>query len=182
MTHIANLRPEALWNYFSEICKIPRISKHEEKIREWLREFAGKHSLEFKEDTTGNILIVREASEGMEDRKTLVLQSHLDMVGEKNADHPHNWLKDPITPLVNGEWVIADGTTLGADDGIGIAAQLAVLTDNTIKTGKVECLFTVDEESGMTGAINLLPGFFEANTLINLDSEDEGILDRKSVV
>lgn len=176
MTHIANLRPEALWNYFSEICKIPRISKHEEKIREWLREFAGKHSLEFKEDTTGNILIVREASEGMEDRKTLVLQSHLDMVGEKNADHPHNWLKDPITPLVNGEWVIADGTTLGADDGIGIAAQLAVLTDNTIKTGKVECLFTVDEESGMTGAINLLPGFFEANTLINLDSEDEGIL------
>jgi dipeptidase D len=112
----------------------------------------------------------------MENRKTVVLQSHLDMVGEKNADHPHNWLNDPITPLIDGEWVTADGTTLGADDGIGIAAQLAVLTDNTLKTGKVECLFTVDEESGMTGAINLLPGFFEGNTLINLDSEDEGIL------
>jgi dipeptidase D len=176
MTHITNLRPEALWNYFSDICKIPRISKHEEKIREWLKEFAGKHNLEFSEDTTGNILIVREASEGMEDRKTVVLQSHLDMVGEKNADHPHNWMKDPITPVVTGEWVTADGTTLGADDGIGIAAQLAILTDKTIKTGKVECLFTVDEESGMTGAINLLPGFFEGNILINLDSEDEGIL------
>jgi len=176
MNQLTNLRPEALWNYFSEICRIPRISKHEEKIREWLKEFAAKHSLEFKEDTTGNILIIREASIGMEDRITVVLQSHLDMVGEKNADHPHNWLTDPITPLVNSGWVTADGTTLGADDGIGIAAQLAILTDNTLTTGRVECLFTVDEESGMTGAINLQPGFFEGDTLINLDSEDEGIL------
>lgn len=176
MNHITNLRPEALWHYFSEICKIPRISKHEERIREWLKAFATQHSLEFKEDSTGNILIVREASKGMDDRKTVVLQSHLDMVGEKNADHPHNWLSDPITPLIDGEWVTADGTTLGADDGIGIAAQLAILTDSTLKTGRVECLFTVDEESGMTGAINLVPGFFEGDILINLDSEDEGIL------
>jgi dipeptidase D len=176
MNQIINLRPEALWNYFSEICKIPRISKHEDAIKQWLREFAINHKLDFREDSTGNILITREASRGMEDRITVVLQSHLDMVGEKNSDHPHNWLTDPIIPIVGDEWVTADGTTLGADDGIGIAAQMAILTDHSIKTGKVECLFTVDEETGMTGALNLQSGFFEGKTLINLDSEDEGIL------
>ena len=112
----------------------------------------------------------------MENRKTVVLQSHMDMVGEKNADYPHNWLTDPIIPVVDGEWVTAKGTTLGADDGIGIASQLAILTDKNLKAGKIECLFTVDEESGMTGAINLKPDFFTGRILINLDSEDEGIL------
>jgi dipeptidase D len=100
----------------------------------------------------------------------------MDMVGEKNADYPHNWLTDPIIPYIDGEWVAAKGTTLGADDGIGIASQLAVLTDANLKSGKIECLFTVDEESGMTGALNLEPGFFDGRILINLDSEDEGIL------
>ncbi len=98
------------------------------------------------------------------------------MVGEKNADYPHNWDTDPIIPVVKGDWVTATGTTLGADDGMGIAAQMAILTDNTLKAGKIECLFTVDEESGMTGAINLKSGFFSGKTLLNLDSEDEGIL------
>jgi len=112
----------------------------------------------------------------MENINTVVLQSHLDMVGEKNASNPHNWLTDSIKPVVDGEWVTATGTTLGADDGIGIAAQMAVLTDPLLICGRIECLFTVDEETGMTGAINLSPDFFSGRILLNLDSEDEGIL------
>ena len=145
-------------------------------LRKYLLKFASEHGLVSKEDTIGNILIIKPASPGMERRKTLVLQSHMDMVGEKNADYPHDWLRDPIIPYVDGEWVTARGTTLGADDGIGLASQLALLSDSSLKTGKIECLFTVDEESGMTGAINLKPDFFEGRILINLDSEDEGIL------
>jgi dipeptidase D len=176
MSAISELKPELVWSYFEEICSIPRLSKNESKIREYLLQFAKKNSLESKEDEAGNILIIKPSSQGMENRKTVVLQSHMDMVGEKNADHPHNWSEDPIIPVINGGWVTANGTTLGADDGIGIAAQMAILTDKNIKTGRIECLFTVDEESGMTGAINLRPGFFDGRILINLDSEDEGIL------
>lgn len=145
-------------------------------MRKYLLEFAGKNKLESKEDNTGNILIIRPSSPGMEDRNTVVLQSHMDMVGEKNADHHHDWKKDPIIPVIKEGWVTAQGTTLGADDGIGIASQLAILTDPNLKAGKIECLFTVDEESGMTGAIGLKPDFFTGRILINLDSEDEGIL------
>ena len=170
------LKPEPVWKYFEEICKIPRLSKHEEHIREYLLSFAKSQNLESKEDKIGNILITRPASPGMENRKTVVLQSHLDMVGEKNADYPHDWNKDPIIPLVNDGWVMAKGTTLGADDGMGIASQMAILTEKGLKTGRIECLFTVDEESGMTGAINLEPDFFTGKILLNLDSEDEGIL------
>jgi len=170
------LKPAPVWQYFEEICKIPRLSKNEGRIRVYLLDFARKNNLEAKEDDIGNILITRPATPGMENRKTVVLQSHMDMVGEKNTDHPHNWMTDPIIPVVNGKWVSADGTTLGADDGVGIASQMAILTDKKIKAGKIECLFTVDEESGMTGAINLKPGFFTGTILINLDSEDEGIL------
>jgi dipeptidase D len=176
MSVFTELKPSPVWTYFEEICKIPRLSKNEAKIREYLLEFARKNNLESKEDQIGNILIIKPSSPGMEDRKTTVLQSHMDMVGEKNADHPHNWSKDPIIPIIKGGWVTASGTTLGADDGMGIASQLAILTDNKLKAGKVECLFTVDEESGMTGAIGLKPGFFSGRILINLDSEDEGIL------
>ena len=176
MSIFSGLKPGLLWTYFEEICKIPRLSKNEERIRAYLMQFAKDHDLFAKEDSAGNILIVKDASPGMEDRKTIVLQSHMDMVGEKNADHPHNWSEDPIIPVVRDGWVTASGTTLGADDGIGIAAQLAIMADKNIITGKIECLFTTDEESGMTGAINLSPDFFEGRTLINLDSEDEGIL------
>ncbi len=176
MSTLSHLSPAPIWIYFEEICRIPRLSKNEGKIRKHLLDFATEHKLESKEDSVGNILITRPASPGYEDRKCIVLQSHMDMVGEKNADYPHNWLTDPIIPYIIDGHVAAKGTTLGADDGIGIASQLAILTDLTIETGKIECLFTVDEESGMTGAIALKPGFFEGTTLINLDSEDEGIL------
>jgi dipeptidase D len=176
MSVLNHLSPAPIWIYFEEICKIPRLSKNEGKIRQYLLLFAKKHSLESKEDSVGNILIIRPASPGFENRKTVVLQSHLDMVGEKNADYPHNWQTDPIIPSVKNGWVTATGTTLGADDGMGIAAQMAILTDKNLKAGKIECLFTVDEESGMTGAINLKPDFFTGRTLLNLDSEDEGIL------
>jgi dipeptidase D len=173
---LSELSPVSLWTYFEEICSIPRTSRNEERIRKYLLDFARKNNLDSKEDTVGNILITRRSSPGMEKVKTIVLQSHMDMVGEKNADHNHNWKTDPIQPVISNGWITASGTTLGADDGIGIAAQLAILTDNTLKTGKIECLFTVDEESGMTGAINLKSDFFTGRTLLNLDSEDEGIL------
>ncbi len=176
MSILGHLNPEALWIYFEEICKIPRLSKNEGQIRQYLINFAKKKNLEYREDEVGNIIIIKPASAGMENRKTIVLQSHMDMVGEKNADYPHDWNTDPILPVLEGEWVTAKGTTLGADDGIGIAAQLAILTDKDLKAGKIECLFTVDEESGMTGAINLHSDFFTGRILINLDSEDEGIL------
>jgi dipeptidase D len=176
MSILSELDPAPIWEYFEEICNIPRLSKNEVKIRRYLLDFAARNELESREDEVGNILIIRPASPGMENRKTLVLQSHMDMVGEKNADYPHDWAVDPITPYVKDGWVGAKGTTLGADDGIGIAAQMAILTDIALKSGKIECLFTVDEESGMTGAINLSSEFFEGRTLVNLDSEDEGIL------
>jgi dipeptidase D len=176
MGDLGEMKPRKLWGYFEEICRIPRLSKNEEKIRAYLLDFARKNNLEAREDSVGNILIIREASPGKEKVETVVLQSHLDMVGEKNASHPHDWDTDPIIPVIDGKWVTASGTTLGADDGIGIAAQMAVLTDPYLQTGRIECLFTVDEESGMTGAINLKPDFFTGNILLNLDSEDEGIL------
>jgi dipeptidase D len=176
MSNLSGLRPESVWTYFEEICKLPRLSKNEEKIRKYLLGFAHKNNLESKEDEIGNILIVKPASKGWENRKTIVLQSHMDMVGAKNADHPHNWSEDPIIPVSDNKWVMAQGTTLGADDGIGIAVQLAILSDKNLKSGRIECLFTVDEESGMTGALNLQPDFFTGRILINLDSEDEGVL------
>ncbi len=176
MSTLSHLSPSSIWTYFEEICKIPRLSKNEGKIRKYLLDFAGKNNLESREDEIGNILIIKPPAPGMENRKTVVLQCHMDMVGEKNADYPHNWATDPIVPVVKNGWVSATGTTLGADDGIGIASQMAILTDQNLKAGKIECLFTVDEESGMTGAINLKPEFFTGRTLLNLDSEDEGIL------
>jgi dipeptidase D len=176
MEVFVGLKPSDVWTYFEEICMIPRLSKHEQQIRAYLLSFAKSHDLVAKEDKIGNILITKPSSGGLEGRKTLVLQSHMDMVGEKNADHPHDWYKDPIIPVVTNGWVTAQGTTLGADDGMGIASALAILADKDLIAGKIECLFTVDEESGMTGAINLEPGFFSGRILINLDSEDEGIL------
>jgi dipeptidase D len=176
MSTFNKLNPAPVWEYFEEICRIPRISKNEEKIRLYLLEFAEKNNLEAKEDAVGNILITKPPFPGMENRKTVVLQSHMDMVGEKNADYEHDWDNDPIIPLKKEGWITARGTTLGADDGIGIAAQMAILTDNKLQSGKIECLFTVDEETGMTGVINLKSDFFTGKTLLNLDSEDEGIL------
>ncbi len=174
MEKISNLEPSLLWKFFDEITRIPRPSKKEEKIRSYLINFAEKKKLEYLVDQAGNLLIKKQASKGMEKLKTIVLQSHLDMVCEKNSDTNHDFEKDPIHTFIEGGWVKASGTTLGADDGIGIAAQMAVLESNDIIHGPIECLFTVDEETGLSGAFALEKDFFEGEILLNLDSEDEG--------
>lgn len=168
------LKPEAVWGYFEEICQVPRPSKKEGKIIAYLLDWAKKHNLEAKRDDAGNVLIKKPATKGKENAPTVILQAHMDMVCEKNSDTVHDFDKDPIQPYVDGEWVRAKGTTLGADDGIGMAAQMAVLTSTDIAHGPIECLFTVDEETGLTGAFALQPGFLRGNILLNLDSEDEG--------
>ena len=174
MEILKGLKPEAVWNYFEQICKIPRPSRKEEKIAAWLMDFAHAHELEARQDEAGNVLIAKPAHSGREHVPTVVLQAHMDMVCEKNSDVEHDFDRDAIVPYVDGEWVKAKGTTLGADDGIGIAAALAVLTSRDIQHGPLECLFTVDEETGLTGAFALKPGFFNGKILLNLDSEDEG--------
>ncbi len=176
MNSLSDLDNALLWKYFEDICRIPRLSRNEDQMIDFLLAFAHEHKLPAKKDETGNILISKPASPGMENRKTVILQSHMDMVGEKEQDSPHDFNKDPIVPIVDGVWISANGTTLGADDGIGIAAQMLILSDQNLEHGPIECLFTVDEESGMTGAQNLKPGFMTGKILINLDSEDEGEL------
>ena len=176
MRILENLNPKNVWSYFEDICQVPRQSKKEEKIIQFLLDFGKKHNLETKRDEIGNILIKKPATTGKDNIKTVVLQSHIDMVCEKNEGTNHNFDTDPIQPIIDGNWVKAKGTTLGADDGIGIAAQMAILTSKNIEHGPIECLFTIDEETGLTGAFALQPGFFEGKILINLDSEDEGEL------
>ncbi|MCB0805794.1 MAG: aminoacyl-histidine dipeptidase [Bacteroidales bacterium] len=175
-SELLKLQPERVWYYFTEILKIPRPSKKEEKIIAYLKEFGAKHKLETIQDETGNILMRKPASPGMENRKSVVLQSHIDMVCEKNNDVEFDFNKDAIQARIEGEWVKATGTTLGADDGIGVATQLAILEADDIQHGPIECLFTVDEETGLTGAFGLKPGFLKSSILLNLDSEDEGEL------
>ncbi len=176
MEKLSHLEPQRVWEYFEQICHVPRPSKKEDKIIQFLEDFAANHGLESKKDASGNMLIKKPAAPGMEDRKTVVLQSHVDMVGEKNKGTEHDFDKDPIKPYIDGDWVKAEGTTLGADDGIGIAAQMAVLSAEDLSHGPIECLFTVDEETGLTGAFALESGFFEGKILLNLDSEDWGEL------
>jgi dipeptidase D len=176
MAQLNTLQPLAVWRYFEEIVRIPRPSKKEDKIIAYIIAFAEEHHLEYKKDSTGNIVILKPAVRGFENRKTVCLQSHLDMVCEKNSSSSHNFESDPIQTIIDGDWVKALDTTLGADNGIGIAAQLALLSDNTLNHGPVECLFTLDEETGLNGAKGLETGFFTSKILINLDSEDEGEL------
>lgn len=173
---IDQLKPEQLWYFFLEICKIPRPSKQEEKIVQYLLDFGKQHNLETVTDPFGNVLIRKPASKGYENLKSVVLQSHMDIVGEKNATSTHDFTKDPIHPYLDSSWIKAKGTTLGADDGIGIAAQLALLDAKDIAHGPIECLFTTDEESGLSGATGIGPGFLKSSILLNLDSEDEGQL------
>lgn len=173
---LSKLQPQPLWNYFEDICQVPRPSKKEGKIRQFLIRFAESNRLEAKSDETGNILIRKTATPGYENRPVVILQTHMDMVCEKNSNRKFNFDTDPIIPVVDGDWVKADGTTLGADNGIGIAAQMAVLTATDLEHGPIECLITVDEETGLTGALALQPGFFNGKILLNLDSEDEGEL------
>ena len=176
MKILSNLEPKIVWDYFEDICQVPRPSKKEDKIIAFLLDFGKKNNLATKRDEIGNVLISKPATPGKENLKTVVLQSHIDMVCEANEGTNHNFDTDPIKPRIDGDWVKATGTTLGADDGIGVAAQMAILTSTNIEHGPIECLFTVDEETGLTGAFALEKGFFEGKILINLDSEDEGEL------
>lgn len=171
-----SLNPQPVWHFFSEVAGIPRPSKHEERIIAYLLQFAEERHLVCKKDAVGNVLISKPAYPGNESKHSVVLQSHVDMVCEKNSDTKHDFLNDPIHLKIEDQWVKAEGTTLGADDGIGVAAMLAILDDPNINHGPLECLFTIDEETGLTGAFELSPGFFSGKTLINLDSEDEGEL------
>ena len=171
---LVDLEPKAVWSAFEEICEVPRASKKEDKIIEFLLAFGKKNGLETKRDEIGNVLIKKPATQGKENLPIVVLQSHMDMVCEKNNDTEHDFDNDSIQPVIDGDWVKAKGTTLGADDGIGMAAEMAILTSTDISHGPIECLFTVDEETGLSGAFALQPGFVEGNILLNLDSEDEG--------
>ncbi|MDY6327290.1 MAG: aminoacyl-histidine dipeptidase [Bacteroidales bacterium] len=168
------LKPEKVFYYFNEITKIPRPSKKEERMSLWLEETGKKLGLPTKRDKIGNVLISKPATPGKENVTPVVLQAHMDMVCEKNNDKVFDFEKDAIETYIDGEWLKAKGTTLGADDGIGIALALAVLDDDTLEHGPVECLFTVDEETGLTGAKNIEVGFMKGKMLLNLDSEDEG--------
>lgn len=168
------LEPAIVFEQFAKLNQIPRPSKHEEKIIAFLKEFGESRGLATKVDATGNVLIRKEATPGYEDRPCIVLQSHMDMVCDKLVDKEIDFMNDPIETYVDGDWLKAKGTTLGADDGIGCAIEMAVLASNDIEHGPIECLFTVDEETGLTGAEGLQPGFMTGKWLINLDSEDEG--------
>ncbi len=170
----AELTPKCVFDQFAKINAIPRPSKHEEQMIDFLLDFGKSRGLATKIDETGNVLICKPATPGYEGKKTVVLQSHMDMVCDKLVDIEFDFLKDPIQTYVDGEWMKAKGTTLGADDGIGCAIELAILDSNDIEHGPIECLFTRDEETGLTGAFGLQAGFMSGDMLINLDSEDEG--------
>ncbi len=173
---LLKLQPFKVWYFFKDILSIPRPSKKEDKIVDYLIKFAKDRHLEVHKDDVGNVLIRKPATRGMESRKTVALQSHVDMVCEKNSDKIHDFEKDPIDTYIDNGWVKAKGTTLGADDGIGVAAALALLDADDIPHGPIESLFTIDEETGLTGAFGLKPGFLKSTILLNLDSEDEGQL------
>ena len=170
----SELKPAVVFEQFAKINQIPRPSKREEKMIEYLKNWGEEHHLETLVDETGNVLIRKGATPGMENRKTVILQSHMDMVCDKLVDYEIDFDNDPIKTYVEGEWLTAEGTTLGADDGIGCAMELAVLESNDIEHGPIECVFTRDEETGLTGAEGMKAGFMTGDYLINLDSEDEG--------
>ena len=169
-----NLEPEKVWNFFHDINQIPRPSKSEEKVIQYLTEFSTKNNLEFNIDTAGNVLICKPPTPGYEGHKIVILQAHMDMVCEKNSDVIFNFTTDPIQTFIDGDWLKAKGTTLGADNGIGMSMMLAVLSSPELKLPALECLFTVDEETGLTGAFALDNKLLKGEVLINLDSEDDG--------
>ena len=165
---------QKVFDIFAEICKVPRPSKHEEQISKWLQDFAATHHIECVADEAMNVIMRVPATPGYEDHEGVILQAHMDMVCEKNGDVQHDFLKDPIETWIDGEWLKAKGTTLGGDDGIGISMALAAITDTELQHPAIECLFTVDEETGLTGAMKLKDGMLQSKRLINLDSEDDG--------
>lgn len=170
----SKLKPARVFEQFAQINKIPRPSKHEEKMIEYLKHFGESHGLDTKVDETGNVLIKKPATKGYESRPTVILQSHMDMVCDKLVDVDFDFYKDAIQTEIDGDWMTAKGTTLGADDGIGDAIELAILASDDIEHGPLECVFTRDEETGLTGAFGMKDDFMSGRYLINLDSEDEG--------
>ena len=174
--NLAALKPALVWKHFAQIVNIPRPSGSEERIRQYLVDFAVAQGIEYQVDEAGNVYMRKAATAGMEDRKGIVIQAHVDMVPQKNNDKEFDFEKDPIEAYIDGEWVTANGTTLGADNGIGAAAILAVLEDKTLVHGPVEALFTATEETGMDGAFGLEGGMLQGDILLNLDSETEGEL------
>ena len=175
-TEIKNLHPQPVWNYFYDLTQIPRPTGHMTKISNYILDFGKEQGLNVKRDEVGNIVICKPATPGLEKSGIIVLQAHLDMVPQKNSDVTHDFLIDPIDAYIDGEWVTARQTTLGADNGIGVALMMAVLSDKTLNHGPIEALFTVDEEVGMVGAFGLKSDFLEGRTLINCDSDGEGEL------
>jgi dipeptidase D len=176
MSEIKNLNPKTVWKHFDAMCQIPHPSKKEAKLVEYVKNFGEQLGLETIIDKIGNVIIRKPATPGMENRMGIIFQGHLDMVPQKNSDKDHDFEKDPIEAFVDGDWVTANGTTLGADNGMGCAAAMAVLEATDLIHGPVEALFTIDEEAGMTGAKNLEAGILKGDILMNLDSEDEGEL------
>jgi len=173
---IDGLKPGLVWKYFAEIAKIPHGSKNETAISKYVYDTAKKFGLEAKQDKFGTVVVRKPASPGFENKKSICLQGHLDMVCEKNADKQHDFMKDPLELVRKGNVIMASGTTLGADNGIAVATNLAIMEDKSLKHGPLEFLFTIDEETGLTGANNLQPGFVLSKTLMNLDSEEEGAI------
>lgn len=171
---ITDLDPKLVWQCFDEITKVPRPTHHLKKMEEFLVGWAEKHNIPVKVDAVGNVCMTKPATPGHENAPTVILQGHQDMVAEKRGDKKHDFLTDPITTIVDGDWVKADGTTLGADNGMGVASGMAVLLDDNLVHGPIECLFTVDEEQGLIGANGIQPGFVTGKILLNLDSEDFG--------
>ena len=169
-----DLKPARVFEQFAKINQIPRPSKHEEQMIEYLKEFGKSHNLETEVDKTGNVIIRKPATPGFEDREIIILQSHMDMVCDKLVDVDIDFTKDAIQTYIDGEWLKAKGTTLGADDGIGCAIELAILDSDDIEHGPLECVFTRDEETSLTGAMGMKAGFMKGDMLINLDSGDEG--------
>lgn len=173
---IRDLQPRLVWECFDEITKVPRPTHHLDKMRQFLVDWAERHNIPVKTDEVGNVAMTKPATPGHESAPAIILQGHQDMVAEKRGDKEHDFLTDPITTIVDGDWVKADGTTLGADNGMGCATAMAVLLDDTLVHGPLTALFTVDEEQGLIGANGLQPGFVEGEILLNLDSEEHGQL------
>ncbi len=173
MSDIRKLEPKQLWNIFYDITQIPHPSKKEKRMVDYIVKFGREHKLETMVDKVGNVIIRKPAAKGMEKRKGVILQTHLDMVPQKNNDKKHDFEKDPIQAVIDGDWVKANGTTLGSDNGIGVAAALSVLASKDLQHGPLEALFTIDEETGMTGVFGLKKGLLKGDILMNLDSEDE---------
>lgn len=170
---IKDLKPTVVWNNFYLLTRQPRPSKHEEKVRAFLLQWGKEHSIDTQADDTGNVIMRIPATPGFENRKTVILQGHMDMVPQKIASSAHDFLNDPIETLIDGDWVTANGTTLGADNGLGVALAMSVAESKDVQHGPIEVLVTYDEETGMTGAKSLKPGVLKGDILLNLDSEDE---------